>query len=495
MIVGFSRHGTGNGKSAIRYFLSDKDKNGKRRSILPVVVRGDPDVVGEIIRSSPNRWKYTSGVLSWAPGEVVSPEQELELINEFERVAFAGLEVDQYSILWVRHQHAGHHELHFLTPRIELRTRKSLNIRPPGEAALKLFDAFRTFVNAKYGYADPDDPGRARISRLPAFIQKVTAANPVLKTGEREELREQIDQHLTNLVIKKAVSNREDVLTALKDVGLTINRIGSDYLSVRLGDGKSIRLKGTLYEASFRADVKAAGEHEARARFFVNDAPKRAERSASKLRELTAARSEFHRKRYRKSTAKTASRVQESRGVPIEVGLGARHERVHPDRVGDRVVSDGQSNSGAIGVIPTARAAGKHRQFNPDIRGASIGAGRDRPLLHGPERATVRGSFYEKGEVNGRFRHKTDRQISEDIGAREGDGGGHISSITDFNEGIDGHSKVARGNLQKLADADRKLGKIFDAIAGAVKKAIDLLKRRIHANPAASTKRRDPFLK
>jgi hypothetical protein len=43
-------------------------------------------------------------------------------MDAFERVAFAGLEPDRYSILWVRHRHAGHHELHFVTPRVELAT-------------------------------------------------------------------------------------------------------------------------------------------------------------------------------------------------------------------------------------------------------------------------------------------------------------------------------------------------------------------------------------
>ena len=56
-------------------------------------------------------------------------------MDGFERVAFAGLEPDRYSILWVRHQHAGHHELHFVTPRMELVSGKSLNIHPPGRVS------------------------------------------------------------------------------------------------------------------------------------------------------------------------------------------------------------------------------------------------------------------------------------------------------------------------------------------------------------------------
>jgi hypothetical protein len=54
----------------------------------------------------------------------LSVEKEAELMADFESVAFAGLEPDQYSILWIRHSHAGHHELHFIVPRIEFGTGK-----------------------------------------------------------------------------------------------------------------------------------------------------------------------------------------------------------------------------------------------------------------------------------------------------------------------------------------------------------------------------------
>ncbi|MDE9571774.1 relaxase/mobilization nuclease domain-containing protein, partial [Xenorhabdus bovienii] len=82
--------------------------------------------------------------------------------DRFEALAFAGLGSDQYNILWVRHSHAGHHELHFVTPRVELSTGKSLNIRPPGEASKRAFDDFRSEINARYGLADPEDPHRVR---------------------------------------------------------------------------------------------------------------------------------------------------------------------------------------------------------------------------------------------------------------------------------------------------------------------------------------------
>ena len=168
MIVGFSKYGTGGGYAPMRYFTSYTNPDKSLRCLPdgtpapPVVLRGDPELVRHLIDGLKFKHTYTSGVLSFAPGEVITPEMEAAIMDAFEDAAFAGLEHDQYSILWTRHTHAGHHELNFLIPRVELSTGKSLNIRPPGSKAGDLFDAFRSMINARYGLADPDDPARAQ---------------------------------------------------------------------------------------------------------------------------------------------------------------------------------------------------------------------------------------------------------------------------------------------------------------------------------------------
>jgi hypothetical protein len=64
-------------------------------------------VESELIDSLASKHKYTSGVLSFAPGERIPEELEAQIMDSFESVAFAGLEKEDYSILWVRHTHAG----------------------------------------------------------------------------------------------------------------------------------------------------------------------------------------------------------------------------------------------------------------------------------------------------------------------------------------------------------------------------------------------------
>ena len=186
MIVGFSKHGKGRAQGVINYLLAEKsaggalnyllgenNRAGVRRSPQPVVVRGDPAVTQELINSSPFAWRYTSGVLSFSVGERITPEMEQKIMDKFEAAAFAGFPRDRYDILWIRHGHTGREELHFLVPRVELTTGKSLNIAPPGKASRQLFDTFRSKINAEFGLSDPDDPARRRGLSLPSVIAKL----------------------------------------------------------------------------------------------------------------------------------------------------------------------------------------------------------------------------------------------------------------------------------------------------------------------------------
>src|SRR5258706_15168457 len=131
MIVGFSKHGRGSAARAVayltdeqtpggalKYVLGERNRAGVVRDPAPVVLRGDPKLIARVIDGSSHQWKYTSGVLSFAPGERITPAQETQFMDEFEAIAFAGLQPARYAILWVRHAHAGHPEMHFITPRV-----------------------------------------------------------------------------------------------------------------------------------------------------------------------------------------------------------------------------------------------------------------------------------------------------------------------------------------------------------------------------------------
>ena len=91
MLMKVFPHGTGEGDKPSRYLVRP-DYPG-RDTAPPHVLRGDPAMTRALIDSIERRWKFTSGVLSWHPDEKISEAQEEEVIDAFECVAFAGLDV------------------------------------------------------------------------------------------------------------------------------------------------------------------------------------------------------------------------------------------------------------------------------------------------------------------------------------------------------------------------------------------------------------------
>jgi hypothetical protein len=315
MIVGFSRHGQGTARGAINYFTSKQNPDGTERAPPPVMLRGDPELIGKLIDSLTFEHTYTSGVLSFAPGEVITPDMEERIMDEFERVAFAGLEKDQYAILWVRHSHAGHEELNFLVPRVELSTGKSLNIAPPGKTSREMFDAFRSWVNAEYGLADPDDPERSQDVSLPHYLAKLRAATTRKGEAYKEDIREAITAFVRREVDAGRVKDRDGVVAFPKAQGFDVPRAtGKEYITVLDPDsGERIRLKGGLYNR----EKFDPGQEAGKIRYGVPD-PDRAAQLYEKTVQLAAARARYHRQRYLSKGQDTAQERTPAEGEALE---------------------------------------------------------------------------------------------------------------------------------------------------------------------------------
>jgi hypothetical protein len=297
--------------------MTDEQRAG-RENAPPVVLRGDAEQTRQLIDSLEFKHKYTSGVLSFAPEEKITQEMEQAIIDRFESVAFAGLEPDQYDILWVRHTHAGHHELHFVTPRVELSTGKSLNIKPPGERARDHFDDFRSEINARYGLADPTDPDRARNVSTPDHELKI--ASEALRSGQKppENMRELIDGVLSQRAVQGLIRSREDVLEHVKDLGFDVTRAGKDYITVsEPQSGQRWRLKGELYARDYEPSRTIEKSGAARERDYSRPDAETAQRYAQRVERHIAARAEYNQSRYPKPERKhRLEHVQESVSVP-----------------------------------------------------------------------------------------------------------------------------------------------------------------------------------
>ena len=157
MLIKFTGGGRGGGRSVAEYLTREEG----RGHAPPEVVRGDMDRTRDLIDSIERKWSYTHGVLSFAPEDRPTEEQQEFAMDAFERLAFAGLDREQYDITWVRHSHteSGRTELHFVTPRMELTSGKALNIAPPHWEST--YATLRDTLNLHFDWARPDDPERA----------------------------------------------------------------------------------------------------------------------------------------------------------------------------------------------------------------------------------------------------------------------------------------------------------------------------------------------
>ena len=316
MHIRFLPYGTGNPQNALAYLLAAHDHNGVLRPEVRVL-RGNPELVADLAESLSFVHRYTSVMINWHIDDDPSEAEVMGVLEDFERVAFAGMDPDQYSsaAIW----HGGH--VHIFAARVELRSGLSHNMAPPGRQ--KAFDHLRDHWNHKMGWARPDDPLRARIVQPgPMFKANLSAvrrvaADELLNAFEaepdlqgREQRKAAVVAWIRGRVMAGAINSREDVISSLAQVG-TLNRVGKDYLSIRLSeDDKPIRLKGKMFDDRFDADaIRAAEMTPTNVVGLGRAAPDLEAAAASKaeLEEAIKRRVSYNHSRYKPSTPSPVS--------------------------------------------------------------------------------------------------------------------------------------------------------------------------------------------
>lgn len=304
MLVKFFAGGTGAGKSPVNYLIRETDSKGVRREPLPEVIKGNPNQTIQLIDSVNFKYKFHSGVISFAPEDNPTEQQQQELIESFEKTAFAGLEPDQYDILWVRHSHTsnGRIELHFVTPRVELTTGKSMSIAPPGWQ--DYYCHWRDMWNYQHQWSDPTDPARARIYQ-PGYQALRDAQDKRLElaglptTTKREDYRKLITNYITQQIELGNIQNRNDIITHLENADIEVTRQGEEYITVTNQEiGKKIRLKGGIYSASWGLEPELTAETSSRQRENRRDIQTRIREAEAKLNLRVAKRAELYSQRY-----------------------------------------------------------------------------------------------------------------------------------------------------------------------------------------------------
>jgi len=347
------------GGGGIANYLVDANRE-SREDAPPEVLRGDIALTRELIDSSDRKWTYSTGVISFAPEDHPTEAQQNALMDDFERLAFAGLERDQYDITWVRHSHTegGRVELHFLIPRMELSTGKAFNPAPPGW--LHAFAPLRDAYNYQHGWVRPDDPARSRTLQW------------VSERAERGEAREAITEYLEGRILAGQIESRDDIVSALHEAGYETPRTGKNYITARNPEtGERFRLKGRVYEKGWTRDAEldraAARDASGRTGSPRDGDAARAEQARARLQGVIERRAQFNRERYQRPSLDHPTRDQDA---GARDGRGAKRdsrqaETDHPDQRPDRRNRDGDLLDRANPVDDVAHGRGGDRD-RPD---------------------------------------------------------------------------------------------------------------------------------
>lgn len=265
MIVKFFKRGddpnTRAGECVENYLMDEK----RVADGTAVVLRGDPKATTQVINSLPFASTYTSGVLSFDVTDCPTPEQQEQIMNDFEQALLPDFDKSRYQCYWVKHTDKGNVELNFVIAKVDLETGKYLN--PYYHSAdLERVDLFKQITNRQYGFKEPDDHRRA--------IAPV-GENPHIKPSKNRqdwagELTNIVEQHIAGGYIQ----NRDDVVSVLNSISdddysfevtrqskpkkSEVHDKGKGYITVTITDKQTkqtnaVRLKGAYYEPRFTA--------------------------------------------------------------------------------------------------------------------------------------------------------------------------------------------------------------------------------------------------
>ena len=268
----FKRGGTDDdrrtlGGSAVKTYLLGTEEKPRENARL---LLGSPDEDTEIINGLKFAKVYTSGCLSFHEDEQITEQQKYDIIEDFEKMLFVGLEPHQYTSYWVEHTDKGRLELNFVFPNVELTSGKSLQVYYHFRD-LNLVNAWKDLTNDKYHLINPSDLDNRRdvtpsiapnIMKDWATSDKQSIIDKLKRFTEAEDIKTQ----LTDLVLTQAelrrqqgspLNSQDDIADMLKEYGFKISRKGKDSISIKNPDPtkKNIKLKGAIYESDVTADI------------------------------------------------------------------------------------------------------------------------------------------------------------------------------------------------------------------------------------------------
>jgi len=241
----------------IKYFSSGSSSGGAveyvEKNETAKTLKGNNDLTRDLIKSNTNKLKYRSGVLSFG-SDRPTKKQVMEIIELFEESTFAGLDKDQYNILWVEHNDKDNYHIHFVIPRLELSTMKAFNPHYH-KADQKRLMKMQDYINRKYYLINPFEADR----------RQTNLSLDIRDNMKDKEIKEMIYKHIDKAYTDGLIENRNDVVKALQDSNFVVKE-SKNFLGIKKKNGKHIRLKGVFYNENFtsRTELKTDLERQER---------------------------------------------------------------------------------------------------------------------------------------------------------------------------------------------------------------------------------------
>ncbi|MGE4442239.1 MAG: hypothetical protein AB7D27_12235 [Desulfomicrobium sp.] len=245
MLIKYLNKGRGDAQKAADYLIGDYDWTGEKRKEVSVLY-GSPNLVAKVANSLINPNVYTSGVVAWAVTDKPTDQQILEAMYLWRILAFACLDIERFCHCEVLHRDFdGGVHVHMLIARVDLETGKCFNPAPPRWE--QTFGTMQDLLNHQYGWADPNDPMRARILQPGPRVY-------VDKSRQREGFEFEPDSRgiihdiVINGIKEGEVTNRSSMVGYVESFDYEVVRTGYNYISIKNPNGGyNIRLKGSLY--------------------------------------------------------------------------------------------------------------------------------------------------------------------------------------------------------------------------------------------------------
>lgn len=319
MLVKFFSRGSGGGDSPVNYLLGD-DRDREGASVL----RGNPEITKELINSTDYARRYTSGCLSFEEAaDDITDKAKAQIMDAFEKTLFAGLESDQYNILWVQHkdkiktdkngkpilgadgQPLKRQELNFLIPNQELRSGKRLQPFYHG-ADMKRVNAFQNVINMRFNFSDPHDPAKKRFNS-PHFsrsanlkgIDKKDYTEKQLELVTHKSSKNELTAHIYELAAAARFRSRNDIQKELERQGMEVKRKSDNFISVKSPKfAKNIRLDDPIFNIDFRPQDYIAMAMRQKQKNYEQDKKRILADSLETLKEGIKIKAKYHQERF-----------------------------------------------------------------------------------------------------------------------------------------------------------------------------------------------------